>query len=54
MKRREFIELIVGAAVTRPLSARAQPTGTILRAAFLGGASTPGGKALVEVLEICI
>jgi putative ABC transport system substrate-binding protein len=48
MRRRDFITLIGGGAAAWPLAARAQPTGITLRAAFLGGASTPGGKALVE------
>ena len=47
MKRREFIT-IVGGTAAWSLGARAQLAGTTRRAAFLAGASTPGGKALVE------
>ena len=47
MRRREFITLVGGAAAW-PFDTRAQLIGTAVRAAFLGGASTSGGKALVE------
>jgi putative ABC transport system substrate-binding protein len=47
MRRREFI-ISVGGAAAWPFDTWAQPIGTAVRAAFLGGASTSGGKALVE------
>jgi putative ABC transport system substrate-binding protein len=47
VKRRDFIT-VLGCTAAWSLATRAQPAGTTLRAAFLGGASTPGGKALVE------
>jgi len=45
--RRDFITL-VGSATAWPFASWAQPLGTTVRAAFLGGASTSDGKALVE------
>ena len=47
MRRRDFITLVGGAAAW-PFDSWPQPIGTRVRAAFLGGASTPDGKALVE------
>jgi putative ABC transport system substrate-binding protein len=47
MKRREFIAGLGGAAAW-PFDSWAQPIGTTVRAAFLAGASTSDGKALVE------
>ena len=47
LKRREFITL-VGGTVAWPFAARAQPVRTLVRVGFLGGASSSGGKALVD------
>ena len=47
MRRRDFITLVGGAAAW-PFDSWAQPIGTTVRAAFLAGASTSDGKALVE------
>ena len=52
MRRREFIALVCGLAITRPLAVRAQQTGKIYKVAFFYAASSSlGFPAFVEGLR---
>jgi putative tryptophan/tyrosine transport system substrate-binding protein len=51
MRRREFITLVGGAAVTWPMAVRAQQPGKVARIGFLGSASASGFTGPVEALR---
>ena len=52
MRRRTFIEIVGGAAVTWPLAARAQPSGKVYRIGFLGVTSQAEYGRLVDPLRV--
>src|SRR2546421_11231668 len=51
MRRRTFIEIVGGAAVTWPLAARAQPSGKVYRIGFLGVTSQAEYGRFVDPLR---
>ena len=52
MRRRTFIEIVGGAAVTWPLAARAQPSGKVYRIGFLGVTSQAEYARFVDPLRV--